>query len=86
MVELPGTSWRDVRWPETEAMAQAPMSVDWRTAGMVRHGFTHFELTIDLFAAQVATIEGDGFVHPLTRLDELALPSVMRKCVKAAGS
>jgi A/G-specific adenine glycosylase len=86
MVELPGTSWRDVRWPEMEAMAHAPMSVDWRTAGMVRHGFTHFELTIDLFAAQVATIEGDGFVHPLTRLDELALPSVMRKCVKAAGS
>jgi A/G-specific adenine glycosylase len=86
MVELPGTSWREIRWPETEAMTHAPMSVDWRPVGMVRHGFTHFELTIDLFAAQVATIEGDGFVHPLTRLDEVPLPSVMRKCVKAASS
>jgi len=86
MVELPGTSWREVRWPETEAFTHAPMSVDWRPAGLVRHGFTHFELTIDLFAAQVSTIEGDGFVHPLTRLNEIALPSVMRKCVKAACS
>jgi len=86
MVELPGTSWREVRWPEAEAMHHAPMSVDWRPAWIVRHGFTHFDLTIDLFAAQVATIEGDGFVHPLTRLNEVALPSVMRKCVRAAGS
>jgi len=52
----------------------------------VRHGFTHFQLTIDLFAAQVARIEGDGFVHPMSRLNEVALPSVMRKCVAMAGS
>jgi len=84
MVELPGTSWRDVRWPEPEAMTHAPMQVDWKPVGQVRHGFTHFELTIDLFAAQVTTIEGDGFVHPLARLNEVALPSVMRKCVRTA--
>jgi A/G-specific adenine glycosylase len=86
MVELPGTSWRDERWPEPEAMTHAPMRVDWKPVGQVRHGFTHFELTIDLFAAQVATIEGDGFVHPLARLNEVALPSVMRKCVRAVDS
>jgi A/G-specific adenine glycosylase len=85
MVELPGTSWRGEPWAEEEALTRAPMPVAWRVAGVVRHGFTHFELTIDLFAAEVAVIEGDGFVHPLTRLDEVALPSVMRKCVKAAG-
>jgi A/G-specific adenine glycosylase len=84
MVELPGTSWRDARWSEPESMTHAPMPVDWKSVGQVRHGFTHFELTIDLFAAQVATIEGDGFVHPLTRLNDVALPSVMRKCVRAA--
>ena len=66
-------------------MTHAPMAVDWRPAGQVQHGFTHFQLTIDLFAAQVATIEGDGFVHPLARLNEVALPSVMRKCVVLAG-
>jgi A/G-specific adenine glycosylase len=86
MVELPGTSWREVSWLEAEALAHAPMAVDWRPAGQVRHGFTHFQLTIDLFAARVATIEGEGFVHPMLRLDEVALPSVMRKCVAMAGS
>ena len=86
MVELPGTSWREGGWPEAEAMMHAPMDVAWRPAGQVRHGFTHFQLTIDLFAAQVATIEGDGFLHPLTRLSEVALPSVMRKCVMMAGT
>jgi A/G-specific adenine glycosylase len=86
MIELPGTAWRETQWSEAEAMSHAPMPVEWRAAGAVRHGFTHFELTIDLFAAKVTTIDAHGFVHPMTRLNEMALPSVMRKCVKAAGS
>jgi A/G-specific adenine glycosylase len=85
MVELPGTIWRETRWSEAEAMPHAPMPADWRPAGLIRHGFTHFELTIDLFAAQVAAIDSDGFLHPLTQLNEVALPSVMRKCVSAAA-
>jgi A/G-specific adenine glycosylase len=86
MVELPGTAWREVKWDETEAIMHAPMPVAWRPIGQVHHGFTHFQLTIDLFAAQVGSIEGDGFVHPLTRLHEIALPSVMRKCAQVAGA
>jgi A/G-specific adenine glycosylase len=86
MVELPGTSWREGLWPDAEALKHAPMKVDWRPAGQVQHGFTHFQLTIDLFAARVTTIEGDGFIHPLARLDEVALPSVMRKCVLVVGT
>jgi A/G-specific adenine glycosylase len=86
MVELPGTTWREGHWPAAEAMQHAPMAADWRPSGRVQHGFTHFQLTIDLFAAQVATIEGDGFVHPQARLHEIALPSVMRKCVVTVGA
>lgn len=86
MVELPGTSWREGNWSAEEAMGHAPMVADWQPAGRVQHGFTHFQLTIDLFAAQVATIEGGGFVHSLARLHEVALPSVMRKCVVAVGA
>jgi A/G-specific adenine glycosylase len=86
MVELPGTAWRDRPWSEADAMMFAPMVADWRPVGQVEHGFTHFQLTIDLFAATVATIEGEGFVHSRERLDELALPSLMRKCVTAAGT
>jgi len=85
MVELPGTLWREDRWSETEAMQHAPISTAWRPAGQIKHGFTHFELTIDLFAARVTAIESAGFIHPVSRLSEIALPSVMRKCVRAAS-
>ncbi|MGE4049079.1 MAG: A/G-specific adenine glycosylase, partial [Acetobacteraceae bacterium] len=53
MSELPGTPWRDAPWAAEEALVHAPLPADWRPAGQVRHGFTHFELTIDLFAARV---------------------------------
>jgi A/G-specific adenine glycosylase len=84
MTELPGTAWRDAAWPADEALRHAPMQADWRPAGQVRHGFTHFELHLDLFAAQVERIDADGFLHPVTALADTALPSVMRKCVRMA--
>jgi A/G-specific adenine glycosylase len=84
MTELPGTPWRDTAWPRAEALCHAPMPADWRPAGQVRHGFTHFELHLDLFTAQVARIEAGGFLQPVTALAKEALPSVMRKCVRQA--
>ena len=65
MTELPGTEWRARPVDADEALALAPMDVRWQPAGQVRHGFTHFELTIDLFAARVARIEADGFQRPV---------------------
>jgi A/G-specific adenine glycosylase len=85
MTELPGPPWREEAWTEAQAMAHAPAQADWRPAGQIRHGFTHFELYIDLFAATVLALSGDGFAHPAADLDRMALPSVMRKCVKAVG-
>ncbi|HVZ06895.1 A/G-specific adenine glycosylase [Rhodopila sp.] len=81
MTELPGTEWRGEPWSADEVRAAAPMPTDWRPAGQVRHGFTHFELVIDLFAAQVPRIAAEGLLRSLATLDEEALPSVMRKCV-----
>ncbi len=87
MAELPGTGWRAAPWHRDEALALAPMPAPWRPAGQVRHGFTHFALTIELFAARVAQIAAEGFLHPVEQLHAAALPSVMRKCVAmAAGS
>ena len=86
MTELPGTDWRPAAWDAAEALALAPQTADWRPAGQVRHGFTHFELIIDLFAAIVPAIQAEGFLHPVAALDEEALPSVMRKCVRMAAS
>jgi A/G-specific adenine glycosylase len=82
MTELPGTLWREERWPRAEALRFAPMPAEWQPAGQVRHGFTHFELTINLFAAHVPRIDAPGFSRPINQLAHEALPSVMRKCVR----
>ncbi len=84
MTELPGTPWRETAWRAEEALAHAPMATEWRAAGQARHGFTHFELTIDVYAATVPVIAADGFLRSSARLDEEALPSLMRKCVRVA--
>ena len=89
MTELPGTPWRETPWPLAEALDFAPVTLDWRGAGQVRHGFTHFELIIDVLIAHVARIDAPRngehwFVHALDALDDAALPSVMRKCVNMA--
>jgi A/G-specific adenine glycosylase len=86
MAELPGTEWRASPWPAPEALAHAPMKVAWQAAGQVRHGFTHFELTIRLYAARVPRILADGYQRPVGQLGDEALPSVMRKCVRMAAS
>ena len=85
MAELPGTPWRESPWPDEEALGFAPQPASWRPAGEVRHGFTHFELRIRLYAAEVPSITGEGFIRPVSALDEEALPSVMRKCVRTAA-
>jgi A/G-specific adenine glycosylase len=84
MTELPGTPWRETPWTIAEALTAAPMQLDWRAVGQVRHGFTHFELIIDVLAAHVPRVDAEGFTHAVDALDAAALPSVMRKCVRIA--
>ncbi len=85
MTELPGTDWRAEPWGD-EALGYAPMPGDWRRAGEVRHGFTHFELRLDVYAAAVPVIAAAGFLRPTAGLGAEALPSLMRKCVRIARS
>ncbi len=82
--ELPGTVWRAEPWPEDEALGAAPTPADWRAVGEVRHGLTHFELRIAVYAARVRVVEAEGFLCPVDTLDDQALASVMRKCVRTA--
>jgi A/G-specific adenine glycosylase len=86
MLELPGTDWQGTPWTADAAFMAAPMPLPWRPAGQVRHGFTHFELVIDLFAAMTTRIVTDGLIVPRSALAEAALPSVMRKCVRMAAA
>lgn len=81
MLELPGTEWRDEPWGE-DAMAAAPAHAAWRRAGEVRHGFTHFELRIALFAARVPRIDASGGLYSAAEVAEQAIPSAMRKCIR----
>jgi A/G-specific adenine glycosylase len=84
MTELPGTEWRVEPWPEDAARAAGPMPASWRRAGQVRHVFAHFELFLDVFAAEVERISAEGFLRDAADLQNEALPSVMRKGVAMA--
>ena len=81
MLELPGTPWRTDPWPAPDALAGAPQPAVWRPMGQARHGFTHFELLLDVYAAHVPAITAPGLLHAAGALDEAALPTVMRRCV-----
>lgn len=81
MLELPGTPWRDAPWKEAEALPHAPLAAPWRLLpGIARHGFTHFELEMVLYAAplpgRAMAAEGEWLAWEDAHR---ALPSVMRR-------
>ena len=87
MTEIPGTAWSE-DFDVAHAPSEAPLKARWRPLpGLVKHGFTHFELEITVFAADALVTtkapEGCRWVH-LDKLDGEALPTVMRKVVKLA--
>jgi A/G-specific adenine glycosylase len=81
MLELPGTEWRGDVWSMEDAKRRAPQAAEWHPAGQAAHGFTHFELRLDVYAARVVSIVAEGLPHRATGLDAAALPTVMRRCV-----
>lgn len=55
MLQPPLGPWTDAFPSRAEAMKQAPFKADWKKrVGVVRHGFTHFELEIEVYVAQVS--------------------------------
>ena len=86
MTELPGTTWDAEPWAESAAVQAAPIPAAWYRAGAIRHVFTHFELHLDVFAAQTEAISAEGFLCHVAQLQAEALPSVMRKAVAVAMS
>jgi A/G-specific adenine glycosylase len=76
MAGLPTTQWRAEPWSRAEALKQAPAKAKWKHIGVVRHVFTHFALTLDVYAAE-AEPSGDGWWG-----NAQALPTAFRKATQ----
>jgi A/G-specific adenine glycosylase len=89
MIEIPSTAWHLEGWTPEAARALAPLRARWRDLdGVVRCGFTHFDLELIVLAARVPKgrrAPAGMFWWPLDRLGEQALPTVMKKVVAHAG-
>ncbi len=86
MLEPPLGPWTENFPSSKAALTQAPFDANWRKrAGIVRHGFTHFELEIEVYSAEIRKRpEIDGRWVPHNELHAAALPTVMRKIVAHA--
>jgi len=78
---LPGTPWRDMPFSQADALAHAPHPAPWRHAGLARHGFTHFHLETDIYAARLPTLPPGAEHHPASLA---ALPTVFARMARIA--
>jgi A/G-specific adenine glycosylase len=86
MLALPGTPWRAEPWPEAEALPHAPLAAPWRRLpGVARHGFTHFELEMVLYAARHPGGPPPGGEWREPAAAAAAVPSVMRRLLALAA-
>jgi A/G-specific adenine glycosylase len=85
MMEVPSTEWRAETWTAAAAAAVAPLAAEWRALpGIVRHGFTHFELELAVLCGAVSGVASDGVWVLPERLGDYALPNLMKKVVNHA--
>jgi A/G-specific adenine glycosylase len=84
MRALPDDGWS----ARGNGSAEAPLAGPWTAGGVVRHGFTHFSLTLHLALysgrdwASLTADEGEWW--PLARLDEAGLPTLFAKAARLA--
>ena len=76
MAGLPTTEWLDAPLSRAKALKAAPAAGRWSKIGEVRHVFTHFSLTLDVYTADAAP-DGEGWWG-----DAAALPTVFRKATQ----
>jgi A/G-specific adenine glycosylase len=81
MMEVPCTDW-------APAGAASPVAAHWRQAGAVRHTFTHFHLEMRVLAGSctqslLTANRFGGEWASLSKLAEMALPTVMKKAIAA---
>ena len=85
MSEPPTTDW-SARADGALGEAAAPFAAEWRLVGEIEHTFTHFKLTLDVWHAAVTGDPAiDGWWSGPENITAEALPTVMRKVLKAAS-
>ena len=83
--ELPSSEWRPAPLDRDAALQEAPAPLSWRFHDQsVRHVFTHFTLDLDL-AVALTDKPLPGLWQPPDALDQLALPTLMKKLLRQAG-
>jgi len=82
MAGPPTTDWTEAGPDAAALAAAAPVAADWlRAPETVRHVFTHFSLTLDVYAARLPGPGGAGFT-PLASASRQA-PTALRKALAA---
>lgn len=88
MTEVPGTDWSET-FDVSKAIGAAPFLDDWKVCtGEVKHTFTHFHLRLQVLRANTSRDAADSldgaWWSPQNRLEDEALPTVMRKVLALA--
>lgn len=82
MMGFSGSDWGEI--PQNP-LEQAPISRNWeKCGGEVRHVFTHFELRLSVYRAEISAPTDDGIWAPLADIKSYALPTVMIKVLALA--
>jgi len=82
MRALPDDGWRVA----ADGGGEPPMPGAWRAGGVVRHGFTHFDLELGLaiYAGGAFEALSDGEWWPVTEIEEAGLPTLFAKAAQLA--
>ncbi|MEY4056233.1 MAG: hypothetical protein RL519_1568 [Pseudomonadota bacterium] len=84
MRALPDDGWA----ARSDGISQAPVNGQWTAGGVVRHGFTHFDLDLQLMLYsgddldRLANESGEWW--PLDRIEEAGLPTLFVKAARMA--
>jgi A/G-specific adenine glycosylase len=86
MMGLPTTAWVEGALAPGEVQAAAPIAAAWTPVPIrVRHIFTHFSLTLEVWRAQTpADVQVEGRWVRVQDIAQAGLPTVMRKAAAAA--
>ncbi len=84
MMGFPGSDWGEM---PGDPLAFAPIKRNWKKCeDTVRHIFTHFDLRLDVYRAEISSKQGlAGIWAEVEHIDQFALPTVMRKVLAAAS-